>query len=383
MRRIVNPGAARPLIQTASELICPHCQGTLHICQHRDRYIYRLDELVHQIRQDKRCPDQQCKGHGTLYRPLVDLRLALPRMSFGLDVVVKVGEGHLGQGRSLSELGQELRAKGVPIHQTHVGRVFRNFMALCKMTRGDEQKLRQRLIEQGGLVLMVDGVQFDNRSPVLYLCWDAISGSPLFGQRMQERDADGLGEMLQQVRRMGVPVLGIVTDAEKGLVPAVHKVFPEAPHHLCHTHFLKNCARPMESDLRQVGQSVAERAERVRKLEKRLDKSLESQPSLPGKPESQSLDCPSAPSEPAADGTMNTREPPVAPLDPSPQSPPAEPLTERDLVKQMCELARLDARVSGKAPLNPPELVRHQRLEELREVVQEAAKKKGHGHALA
>src|SRR5262249_15169950 len=153
---------------------------------------------------------EECPGYGTKYRPLVDLRWALPRMSFGLDVVMAVGEGHLGQGRSLSELGRELTGRGVPIHQTHVGRLFRDFLALCKMSRGGERQVRERLAEQGGIVLMVDGVQFDDRSPVLYLCWDARSGSPLFGERVEERDTDGLSRLLVGVKQMGVEVLGVV-----------------------------------------------------------------------------------------------------------------------------------------------------------------------------
>lgn len=72
---------------------------------------------------------------------------------------------------------------------------------------------------------------------------------------------------------MGVPVRGITTDAEKGLVPAVKQVFPEVPYQLCRTHFLKNCARPMEPDLQALGASVALRAERVRKRQGRRDPS--------------------------------------------------------------------------------------------------------------
>ncbi len=374
MRRAIDPTAARLVMDTASELHCPHCQGALTICQHRARFIYRLDGLVHHLCRDKSCPDEQCDGYGTLYRPLVDLRLALPRMSFGLDVVVSVGEGHLAQGRSLSELGRELTAKGVPVHQTHVGRLFRNFLALCKMARGGEQALQQRLRAQGGIVLMVDGVQFDDRSPVLYLCWDALSGSPLFGQRMQDRDTDALSGLFQRVKGMEVPVLGVVTDAEKGLVPAVRKVFPQVPHQLCHTHFLKNCAKPMEADLRQLGQSVAERAERVRKLGKRLDQSLESVPRLCAAAEPPAPAGSPAPGKAA--GAQETGKGPSLPEAASPSVPEAEPITELELVKQMCALGRLDARASGKAPLNPPELVRHQRLEQLRHMVQEAAKKK-------
>src|SRR5260221_12074057 len=245
MRRAIDKSAARPLIETASETVCPRCESDLIICQHRDRYIYRLDGLIHQVNRDKGCSDEECDGHDTLYRPLVDLRLALPYMTLGLDVVMKVGDEHLRQGRSLSEIGRQLSEDGVPIHQTHVGRLLRIFLVLCKMARGDEQQVKERLLRQGGMVLMVDGVQFDGSSPVLYLIWDALSGTPLFGERMEDRSTAALSQLLMRVKKMEVPVLGVVTDKETGLVPAVQKVFPHVPHQLCQTHFLKNSPAPM------------------------------------------------------------------------------------------------------------------------------------------
>lgn len=343
MHRAVDPNKARRIVLTAEETVCPQCGGDLVISQHRDRYVFRLDGLVHQVCRDKRCAGRACGGRGTLYRPLVDLRLALPRMSFGLDVVATVGERHVDRGMSLSQIGRDLTAQGVPIHQTHVGELLRAFLSLCRVARGEDPKLRQALVAQGGIYLMVDGVQFDERSPVLYLCWDARTGTPLYGQRLESRDGRTLGGLLRRVRQMGVPVAAVITDAEKGLVPAVEAVFPEVPHQLCHTHFLKNCARPLEQDLRQLGASVEQRAEGMRKLERRL--------------KAQGAKSPVASSPPAA--------------------PPApEALDEQALCKTLCEVVRLQARASGKAPLNPPELVRHERLEQVRSTVEQAREKK-------
>lgn len=184
MHRDIERASAHPIVLTAPEMTCPWCQALLVICQHRDRYIWRLGGLYRQLCRDKRCPHPQCEGHATRYRPLVDLRLALPRMWFGLDVVLEVGRRHLDKGQSLSRIGTDLTKQGVPIHQTHVGELFRPLVALCKMARGQEQALRERLLQQGGLYLMLDGVQFDDKSPVLYLCWDALSGTPLLGERL-------------------------------------------------------------------------------------------------------------------------------------------------------------------------------------------------------
>jgi hypothetical protein len=339
MHRAVDASKARRIVLTAQETTCPSCQGGLAIRQHRQRYVWRLDGLVHQVCRDKRCLDPQCPGSAVIYRPPVDLRLALPRMSFGLDVVATVGERHLDRAQSLRQIGCDLEEQGVPIHQTHVGELFRTFVALCQLARGDQDKVKRRLVEQGGIYLMVDGVQFDDRSPVLYLCWDARSGAPLFGERLATRDAAALSQLLRRVRRLGVPVRGITTDAEKGLVPAVAEVFPEVPHQLCHTHFLKNCARPLEPDLRELGTSVEQRAERVRKLERRMDKEA-------------------APPPPAA-AVSDTA-----------------PMTEQDMARAFCALVKPQAKRSGKAPLEPPELLRHQCLEQVRKTVEQATQKK-------
>jgi hypothetical protein len=52
-------------------------------------------------------------------------------------------------------------------------------------------------------------------------------------------------------------------------------------------------------------------------------------------------------------------------------------MSEHDLARDVCELVRVNSRVTGKAPLDPAELKRHERLEELRGLVNDARKKKG------
>jgi hypothetical protein len=207
-------------------------------------------------------------------------------------------------------------------------------VALTSLVGGDDTALCNRLRAQGGIVLMCDGVQFEDRSPVLYLAWDALSGEPLFGERKLYRGEEDLIPLLEGVRDMNVPVLGVVTDKEKGLVPAVQHVFPEVPYQFCHTHFLKNCARPLQSDTSELGHSVRRRADEVRKIGKQVAKRTGSE--TPGE---------------------------------------AGGLSEQELVQEAAELVRVNSRVSGKAPLEPPELNRHERLEQIRATVNEARKK--------
>jgi len=227
------------VVYTALQQDCPDCHRTLPVYQQDARRVQGLDVAFWLRRRDKRC-QEDCPGlRPIIYAPR-DLRVVLPGRIYGLDVTLHVGERHLCDGVALAQITRELDKRGLPIDQRHTGRVFRDFMALTTLARGDDAALCARLRAQGGIVLMCDGVQFDARCPVLYLVWDAVSGQPLFGERKPFRGEDDLVPLLERVRSMDVPVIGVVTDKEKGLVPAVERVFPGVPYQFCHTHFLKH-----------------------------------------------------------------------------------------------------------------------------------------------
>lgn len=309
------------------------------------RPVQGLDGQFMLVRRDRRCRRKNCAD---AVRPVVyalrDLRPVLPDRIYGMDVTLCVGERHLREGVALAKITRDLNAQGVPLDQRHTGRIFRDFLALASLERGDDAALRDRLRAQGGIVLMCDGVQFDAHSPVLYVAWDARSGTPLFGERKPYRGEDDLVPLLERVQRMDVPVIAVVTDKETGLVSAVERVFPKVPYQFCHTHFLKNCAKPLEPDLSALQVSVRRRADAVREIAKRLEQQ---------------------PSTTAADAPAYTAA-----------ATSTVPVTEEDLAREVGDLVRVNSRVSGKAPLDPPELARHERLADIHSFVRAAGEKK-------
>jgi len=348
MKRRVGYKPEEILIVTAGGTKCPDCGSNLWIVQHRDRWVQRLDNYYHLIRNDRRCVSPDCSGQRPLYRPVEDLRFALPRKTFGFDVIMAVGERHLG-GESLAAIGRDLNARGVPIDQTHVGRLFRDYLALWQSTR-DPEALVKRLNAQGGVVLMADGVQFEGQSPVLYVAWDAVSGTPLLGERREFRGKDDLKSLLERVKEIGVSVRAVVTDKERGLVPAVKEVFPDAPYQYCQTHFVFNCAKPLKADRTELASSVKQRAEQVRLVAKRIHKK-----------EREEAKAKQEHGAPVSGCTQPSPEPPE----------PGDLRTDRGFAKEVCALVRQNARLTRKAPLDPPELERHERLTELLAVVEE------------
>ncbi len=160
---------------TAPQERCPDCGRILPVYQVDGRTVQGLDYAFRLKRRDKRC-GKDCSGSRPLFLAPRDLRVVLPQRIYGLDVTLLVGESHIKHGIALAQVTRDLNARGLPLDQRHTGRVFRDFLALASMARGDDEDLCRRLRAQGGIVLMCDGVQFDERSPVLYLVWDALSG---------------------------------------------------------------------------------------------------------------------------------------------------------------------------------------------------------------
>jgi hypothetical protein len=180
---------------------------------------------------------------------------------------------------------------------------------------------------------------------------------------------------------MNVPVIGIVTDKETGLVPAVERVFPEVPYQYCQTHFLKNCAKPLADDLTALQASVRRRANAVREIGKLIASSELAPANATTEPESITTSSFPTAATPTVSSSVAAAS---AQIETSEMSVPAPKIDlhlsrEVDLAREICEFVRVNSRVSGKAPLDPPELKRHERIESLRGLVNDARKKKPRG----
>ena len=72
---------------------CPHCHRTLRQAMTLSRRtVITLQGVIKLIHAGYRCPDASCPEHRRIYRSLEADALALPRMTYGLDIVLKVGK---------------------------------------------------------------------------------------------------------------------------------------------------------------------------------------------------------------------------------------------------------------------------------------------------
>lgn len=322
---------------TASQERCPEDGARLWVSQHRVRTIHRLDETIEATFRDTRCPHDDCSLSHLRFRPAEESMLALPQSSFGLDVVTTIGSMRFRDDFSFPRIHDRLRERGVPISGMGVQYQFRNYLALCSCQAGlTDPALIETLKAQGVIAPVIDGVQFGEGDPVLYLIIDALSKRPLFGKELLCRAAADLVPFIAQLNEIGVPILAAVSDKEKGLVPAIKEALPGTPHQFCQLHYVGNAAKPMDEDLKALGADIRQTEHDLRGYERILlrqtRKAQETNEAIPA---------------------------------------------DLGVSFELCEAARAEARRHARAPFHPPALKRHEGLEKVAEAVASARRKKG------
>jgi hypothetical protein len=247
------------------------------IYETQERYVQTLTSLLHVISKGKRCGSADC-GHGSLrYRSPEVGRLVLKAHEFGRDIVLWTGHQHLQEKLSMARIHRRLAEDfRVPICERSVGNLVNDYLALCQCVAGDTGRVRERLKRQGAMVLCVDGVHFDEDSPVLYVQREAISGEVLYAERRLAQGKDDLVPMLRKsaelAAEIGVPIMGIASDKERSLVPAIAEVFPGVPHQFCQTHFLKNVVEPLKEDDQELSRAAKETVLALRKVRRTIER---------------------------------------------------------------------------------------------------------------
>jgi transposase-like protein len=59
---------------------------------------------------------------------------------------------------------------------------------------------------------------------------------------MSQQDQVAFVNFLEPITRLGLPVTAVMSDKQRGLVPAVAEVFSSAKHSFCQLHYLGNAA---------------------------------------------------------------------------------------------------------------------------------------------
>lgn len=250
---------------------CPLCGATMWAAYHNYRTITTLDDVVQLTLQIRRCLNRACPHFHRPYRPEEEGRLALPKHEFGLDVIAWVGTLRYAQHRSLPEIYQHLRHRGVAVAPRTVTNLLERYDELLALSLTDTARLRQITQAQGRVILALDGLQPDVGHEVLWVLRDCLSGEVLLARSLLSATHEDLAVLLRTVRQaLTVPIVGIISDGQLSIRGAVADVFPDVPHPLGHFHYLREAAKPIYEADRHAKKELKKRVRGVRPIERRL-----------------------------------------------------------------------------------------------------------------
>jgi Transposase, Mutator family len=229
-------------------LTCPHC-GELLVMWHYlawDKTIQTLDRVLSIASRPGHCPKAMCRGSRMRLLSAEAQRLALPGSTYGYDVLVRIGWLRQHQHATYSEMHADLSAT-LSISPSHVRYLYQHFYLplLACHERQQRDRLALAAQEQGGLLLALDGLAPQGGEPQLWVIRDLATGLTLRSGWLAHQDQPPFEAFLAPLSRLEWPILAVLSDKQRGLVPAVATVLPHSHHQFCQAHYLRNLAEPL------------------------------------------------------------------------------------------------------------------------------------------
>jgi transposase len=263
---------------------CPHCGGRL-VYSHPvwAKPIQSLSGVEQVTNLGFRCGNASCPFGRTVYRSARAEARQVRGSGYGLDVIARIGHLRYGQHQTRAEIWRYLDEETpVEISERHVQNLLEVYLALLRASRQDLcQHLSATVAEHGGIVVALDGLQPEQGNEQLWVVREVLSGAVLGAANLQQATASMLEPLLRPIQQCGLPVLGVISDAQQSIRVAVATVFPNVPHQLCQYHALREAAEPLWEVDRHLLVEAKKELRGLREVEERIRRPSEPEPTDP------------------------------------------------------------------------------------------------------
>ncbi len=258
---------------------CPSCGTRLRrYATVSSRTVVTLEGVIRVVHCGYRCPQPDCPTGTRAYRSTLADGLALPGFTFGLDVILVVGQLRLADHQTVDQahgaVQERLSPFGVTISRREILYLFDAYCTLLRTSQSlatDHAWLEQTRAN-GGVIISIDGIQPDKGSETIYLVRDVVTGRLLAAENVRISDTPTMTALLRPIHDLGVPVVGAVSDAQESLLQAIAALWPEVPHQVCQFHYLREASRPMYDVDRKVRKQIRKAIQQdVRTVRRQLE----------------------------------------------------------------------------------------------------------------
>jgi hypothetical protein len=227
---------------------CPHCGERLVMCDYLawDKTVQTLDAVLSIASRPAFCADPTCSGHHMRLLSAEGQQIAPRGSTYGYDVLARVGWLRQERRDAYAEIQADLAGQ-VQISESHVRYLYQQVYLplLACHERRYWACLAQAARQHGGLIITLDGLAPQGGEPQLWFIRELLTRLTLRSGWLSRFDRVTFEAFLEPLRELAWPILAVLSDKQKGLPEAVATVLPEARHHFCHSHYLKNLAEPV------------------------------------------------------------------------------------------------------------------------------------------
>ncbi len=229
------PDAERVILECELEE-CIHCgeplvlSGTWHV----RKYVQTMKGPLFVAGKSKKCSAPDCSHSGHHYHASKVLQISLPQSTYGLDVLAFIGWQHEHEHEQLVEIKEMLKQREIEVSERHVGRLYRQFLALLGgMNKRVEKRLDETAEKHGGVIWGIDALQPEGHGTLLYVLYEVLSGTPVAAAQLDHPTADELVKWLKPYQELFYPVLATLSDGEGTIIAALKTCWPDAPRQRC------------------------------------------------------------------------------------------------------------------------------------------------------
>jgi hypothetical protein len=252
---------------------CLYCHQRLSLLRglYLKKTIQTLDGVLWLGGYASHCLNPKCQKFQKHYLSRQLAALSLPGVTYGLDVIVRVGWRRQHDHRTMNEIGQELRALGIQITDREVERLWDYYRLLLRgLSQADVVKLREAEQTYGGLIWSADGLQPESGESQLWVVREVLTRLVVHAEWLTQVDQPTLAAFLQPVKALRLKTLATVSDQQVALVKALKATWHK-PHQACQSHFLRDAAAPLIEQDRAQMVEIKAKIRGIRAIERKIE----------------------------------------------------------------------------------------------------------------
>jgi hypothetical protein len=224
---------------------CLICGTPLERCNYLSgrKTVQTMTAVMEIAYQPQRCPLGSCEE--SILKSAEWQQIAPLHGTYGFDVIATIGWQRRTLHQTYAEIHTGLSGR-LQISEAQV-RYLYTFQYQPLLACHERRYLAEleRVSAGAGLILTLDGLAPEGGEAQLWLVRELRTGKTLRSGWMSEQGQTAFENFLGPIAEMGLRVEAVMSDKQRGLVPAIGVVFPEAKHGFCQGHYLNNIADPI------------------------------------------------------------------------------------------------------------------------------------------